>query len=551
MPPTKIEKLSLEQEALIPIYREKWRTLVFQNKPIHRQQARKAVKAAYATIGKKEPTVIFFDSPEAVWEKLWNQLDSNLQRQLARQLGAKLRRQLGAKLRNKLEKQINSQLDNQLSSELRRKLKNQIKGTLHRELKQVIDKSIQTEIWACDASWFDFCISVLNCQHDKQTWKAFQSLILSCGWIFPYEKTCIICDRAVNELTPEQEALIPIYREKWRSIGIATGPIDRCKAAETVKAVYAAIGKQEPYLLFFDSPYAALNAVLRQQSSQVSDELSRELDWHLYGQLSRQMYSKVWDRLNSQLWYELRSQMCGEIGRNVESQIERQARQQWNYPDSPFARCIRPEELACDGSRFDFCISVLNCQYDRGKWELFQLLVKHCGCIFPFEEIAIICDKPIKLSFDKENRLHAEGEPAIQYADGFSVDSYHGSRLPERYSKLHPNQWRSEWILEENNAEVRRLLIQRIGYDRICQELQATELDSWQEYTLLKIDIDMELDDKNQSYLVEEKIYLLKMICPSTGFVRALRVPPNMKSARDAIRWVNWGIDPEEFSVQT
>nr|WP_264196540.1 hypothetical protein [Microseira wollei] len=41
------------------------------------------------------------------------------------------------------------------------------------------------------------------------------------------------------------------------------------------------------------------------------------------------------------------------------------------------------------------------------------------------------------------------------------------------------------------------------------------------------------------------------MTCPSTGHIHALRVPPDMTSAREAIRWVNWGIDPEEFSVQT
>jgi internalin A len=84
------------------------------------------------------------------------------------------------------------------------------------------------------------------------------------------------------------------------------------------------------------------------------------------------------------------------------------------------------------------------------------------------------------------------------------------------------------------------LLIERIGYDRICQQLQAVELDSWQEYTLLKID--------NADV---EPIYLLKMTCPSTGFIHALRVPPDVRSAQEAIRWVNWDIDPEEFSVQT
>ena len=80
-----------------------------------------------------------------------------------------------------------------------------------------------------------------------------------------------------------------------------------------------------------------------------------------------------------------------------------------------------------------------------------------------------------------------------------------------------------------------------IGYARVCQELQAQQLDFWQEYTLLKIDNDVNI----------EPIYLLKMTCPSTGFIHALRVPPDMKSARDAIRWVNLGIDSEEFGVQT
>lgn len=41
------------------------------------------------------------------------------------------------------------------------------------------------------------------------------------------------------------------------------------------------------------------------------------------------------------------------------------------------------------------------------------------------------------------------------------------------------------------------------------------------------------------------------MTCPSTGFIHILRVPPDTQSAREAICWVNWGIDPEEFQQQT
>jgi len=41
------------------------------------------------------------------------------------------------------------------------------------------------------------------------------------------------------------------------------------------------------------------------------------------------------------------------------------------------------------------------------------------------------------------------------------------------------------------------------------------------------------------------------MNCHSTGYIHAMRVPPDIQSAREAISWVNWGVALEEFSVQT
>jgi hypothetical protein len=174
--------------------------------------------------------------------------------------------------------------------------------------------------------------------------------------------------------------------------------------------------------------------------------------------------------------------------------------------------------------------------------------------IYPYDKVCILCEKPIALSADSNHRLHAEGTPAVQFAGGVSIYAYHGVILPEWYGRLHPHQWQSKWVLKEQNAEVRRVLIQGITYDRICQELEVTELDSWQEYTLLSIEFDDDFD-----WVANAKpVYLLKMTCPSTGFIHALRVPPDVRSssrasltAKEAIRWVNWGTDPEEFSVQT
>ena len=90
-------------------------------------------------------------------------------------------------------------------------------------------------------------------------------------------------------------------------------------------------------------------------------------------------------------------------------------------------------------------------------------------------------------------------------------------------------------------ARVRQMVNQGIGYDRICQELQAEELDVHREYALLKI----------QTPFDREPMCLLKMTCPSTGHIHALRVPPNFDSAKEAIRWINWGVTPAEFAVET
>jgi leucine-rich repeat protein SHOC2 len=124
--------------------------------------------------------------------------------------------------------------------------------------------------------------------------------------------------------------------------------------------------------------------------------------------------------------------------------------------------------------------------------------------------------------------------PRLQYVEFLNV------ALPRRYwTKL--SDWNPKWLLDEENVEIRRVLIQQIGYDRICQELDAIDLDTWREYTLLKIDADID----------EEPMVLLKMTCPSTGHIHLLRVPPEMTSAEAAITWVNHGIHPDQFIIQT
>lgn len=362
-------------------------------------------------------------------------------------------------------------------------------------------------------------------------------------------------------LTSEQKALIRVYQEKWKAIALSTERIDRQKAEVAVKAAYQVMGLQEPEIIFCDSPYQSLRlSASKAAKSQLVKPLENQLGEQLVKQIGSQIIPRLWGYLWNKLGQRELYSVCNEIAASCLVRLRDELKD--NLLD--YVRLILAQEiptakiLRC--SRLDFCISVLNCTCDfQTRWEVLQSLVKNCSWLFPLETICYVCDRPVKLSFDSEQRLHAEGEPAIQFADGYSLYFYQGVTLPEKYGKLHPHQWQAQWILEENNAELRRVLIQGIGYARICQELQATELDSWQEYTLLRIEADIdgfELDNSEDNMgddIVPEKepVHLLKMTCPSTGFIHALRVPPDIICAREAIRWVNWEIDPEEFSVQS
>lgn len=426
----------------------------------------------------------------------------------------------------------------------------------------------------------------------------------------------------IAQLTPEQEALIPVTVEKWKSVALSTQPLNHQKAEAAIKAAYGAMGKKEPAIRFFSSPNAVKLGVFesqspRQTAQQLGAPLLMPFSSQLQEQIQKQLEEELWLRLQAQVWnqqlqhiFQLRTGLMGQLQELVSQQeleLLRQLREQWltqqweqqqeelrkqllqapggqllvqmgdflwqnvgepvlqQVANQPFIQSwqqqlqqqpllqmvdvlgfayysmLLPGLDASAVGLIDFCICVLGCDHDAKQWEAFQSIIQECGCIFPFEKTCIVCDRPTKLSFDSEHRLHAEGEPAVQFADGWCLYFYHDVSLPEKYGALHPHQWQARWLLEERNAELRRVLIQGIGYGRICQELQATELDSWREYTLLRIDNDVDV----------EPIYLLKMTCPSTGFIHAMRVPPDMESAREAIRWVNWGTDPQEFAVQT
>lgn len=101
---------------------------------------------------------------------------------------------------------------------------------------------------------------------------------------------------------------------------------------------------------------------------------------------------------------------------------------------------------------------------------------------------------------------------------------------------------KSAWILREGNAEIRRAIIEKLGWTRILSDLGGKIIDKWDCYELYQI--------KPKDSIIRESFHLLKMKCASTDSDYVHCVPPSTKTAWDAIKWMNKGIEPEQFKVQ-
>lgn len=81
-------------------------------------------------------------------------------------------------------------------------------------------------------------------------------------------------------------------------------------------------------------------------------------------------------------------------------------------------------------------------------------------------------------------------------------------------------------IVRVHNAEVRRILIEDMGYERFLQQLNPQIIDKDEERELLRAEFPR-----------EETMYFVKVRCPSTGTYYLLRVPPTMTKAKEAVAW--------------
>lgn len=167
-------------------------------------------------------------------------------------------------------------------------------------------------------------------------------------------------------------------------------------------------------------------------------------------------------------------------------------------------------------------------------------VARHAGWWWPYERAAVISERPEALHRDEAGRLDRGDGPALAYRDGFALHAWRGMPVPaeflEELNSLTPKR-----IREEENAELRRVMLEFYGYDRYLTESGAEPVHRDETGVLWRIALDGDED------VVMVEVVNSTPEPDGTHRVYWLRVPPGTRTAKDGVAWT-FGLQGDAYA---
>lgn len=266
--------------------------------------------------------------------------------------------------------------------------------------------------------------------------------------------------KQITALTEQQKALMPVWRDKWIKIGLSTEPADRATFEKNVAVCYKAAKLAPPKrVVWVDSPLVLTKAAPRaavilskkfatgkeEVAKMPSPEVRAVIDQALgrpstdaeLGQIARSDIANLWSRyIGGQFW----------VGG-------------W-YLGSPASVSYLHEVCGLD----------LGDMQERA--DAYAATARSACWWWPHTDFVVVCERPKSITLDDRGRLHDADKPAMQFRDGYSVYAWHGVTVPADVI-LKPQDITVERIKGERNVEVRRVMLERYGFERFVADCGA------------------------------------------------------------------------------
>ena len=309
-------------------------------------------------------------------------------------------------------------------------------------------------------------------------------------------------------------------------------PMDREQLQSAFDDLYGAIALPAPKLLVFESPAACMQVMQK-------DIVNPEYDTGAAEQGGIQFGRPLAQQIHHQFWLPLLDQLTGQLGERA-----------WvGYRGESSVRDLfdmdfwRPDRLLIDGFRKQLSDKLEEQCHDRSladarfvlgasdlcwissgslaNWVggLLDLQTSHnlaiidrirrqCHWWYPFENVVVASERPVDVDWDWPHRLHCEDGPAVEFADGFKLFSWHGCNVPPHWvtgrKTLQPEE-----VLQQESMEVRAAGASIVGWERMSRVLDGHVID--------------DSGSQEIGQLVElafpEPARFLKAVCPYEGII--------------------------------
>jgi hypothetical protein len=152
----------------------------------------------------------------------------------------------------------------------------------------------------------------------------------------------------------------------------------------------------------------------------------------------------------------------------------------------------------------------------------------------------ILTDRPDALHRDNVGRLHHGDGAALCYPDGYGLHAWRGMPISGEVAAALPHLT-VEQIRGEDNAEIRRVMLEHFGFDRYLAESHAIKVGTDEAGILWRVDV------PGDEPLVMVEVINSTPEPDGTSRVYFLRVPPDTRSAREGVAWT-FGLTAQEYA---
>lgn len=363
----------------------------------------------------------------------------------------------------------------------------------------------------------------------------------------------------------------------WQADAYRTDPADRARAEAGVAAAYADAGLAAPErFVWVPSPArgavaAAVlgghEAALRKAglddlldraradlgegtagASVLADVRTRPWEAERTAACSEQgpeQWPRTWAETGGLLWNQVQSLVT-----RVRGAVGEQARVRSAGDPGP-----APEENAAESILRAATLDAVLGQHDAPWLALFESVgrldgplaglaevARSSGWWWPYERLVIMSERPCELHRDEPGRLHRGDGPALAYPDGFSLHAWRGMPIPPDFVASLTGLT-ADRISAEENAELRRVMLEIFGYDRYLAETGARPLHQDETGVLWSIDLPG-----------DEPVVMVEVVNSTpepdgTHRTYYLRVPPSTRTARAGVAWT-FGVDEADYRPQ-